>query len=109
MGALAAGVLSVAAFVFIGYLIFKGNLGEEGKKMGAALTGQYLGGAANLATIGVTGQVKLGIKFDAAPIRLAFDFSPVIGPAILYWKGDAACGFNTMGLCNLGISATYCF
>ena len=51
MGALAAGVLSVAAFVFIGYLIFKGNLGEEGKKMGAALTGQYLGGAANLAAI----------------------------------------------------------
>ena len=51
MGALVAGVLSVAAFVFIGYLIFKGNLGEEGKKMGAALTGQYLGGAANLAAI----------------------------------------------------------
>ena len=51
MGALAAGVLSVAAFVFIGYLIFKGNLGEEGKMMGAALTGQYLGGAANLAAI----------------------------------------------------------
>ena len=71
--------------------------------------GANVGGAANLATIGVTGQVKLGIKFDAAPIRLAFDFSPVIGPAILYWKGGAACGFNTMGLCNLGISATYCF
>ena len=51
MGALVAGVLSVAAFVFIGYLIFKGNLGEEGKMMGAALTGQYLGGAANLAAI----------------------------------------------------------
>ncbi len=46
-----AGALSVAVFVLVGYLMFKENLGEEGPIMGAALTGQYLGGAANLAAI----------------------------------------------------------
>jgi uncharacterized membrane protein len=51
LGALVLGVLSVMAFVFIGYIVFDGKLGEEGAKMGAALTGQYLGGAANLAAI----------------------------------------------------------
>ena len=45
------GAFSVVAFVLIGYLIFKNNLGQEGAKMGASLTGQYLGGAANLAAI----------------------------------------------------------
>ena len=51
VGSFIIGAASVAAFVFAGYLIFKDNLGEEGPKMGAALTGQYLGGAANLAAI----------------------------------------------------------
>ena len=51
LGAFIIGVLSVMAFVFIGYLIFQNNLGSEGAMMGAALTGQYLGGAANLAAI----------------------------------------------------------
>ena len=46
-----AGALSVAVFVLVGFLMFKENLGEEGPIMGAALTGQYLGGAANLAAI----------------------------------------------------------
>ena len=45
------GALSVVAFVAIGYVIFRKNLGDEGAIMGASLTGQYLGGAANLAAI----------------------------------------------------------
>ena len=45
------GALSVVAFVAIGYLIFNKDLGEEGAVMGASLTGQYLGGAANLAAV----------------------------------------------------------
>lgn len=49
--AFVAGAFSVVAFVLIGYVIFKENLGEEGGVMGAALTGQYLGGAANLGAI----------------------------------------------------------
>ena len=51
MGAFALGVLSVAAFVLAGYFVCQNQLGEEGAIMGAALTGQYLGGAANLAAI----------------------------------------------------------
>ncbi len=49
--ALLIGVFSVMAFVLAGYLIFKDKLGTEGAVMGASLTGQYLGGAANLAAI----------------------------------------------------------
>ncbi|MBR5813699.1 MAG: DUF819 family protein [Bacteroidaceae bacterium] len=49
--ALIAGVFSVLAFVLVGYLVFNNHLGEESKKISAALTGQYLGGAANLAAI----------------------------------------------------------
>ena len=51
LGAFVIGALSVVAFVLAGYIIFKDNLGEEGAVMGASLTGQYLGGAANLAAI----------------------------------------------------------
>ena len=45
------GALSVVAFVAIGYFVFNKDLGEEGAIMGASLTGQYLGGAANLAAV----------------------------------------------------------
>ena len=45
------GALSVVVFVAAGYIIFKEKLGDEGAIMGASLTGQYLGGAANLAAI----------------------------------------------------------
>ena len=51
MGAFALGVLSVVTFVLVGYFVFQNQLGDEGAIMGAALTGQYLGGAANLAAI----------------------------------------------------------
>lgn len=51
MGAFALGILSVVAFVLVGYFVFQNQLGNEGAIMGATLTGQYLGGAANLAAI----------------------------------------------------------
>lgn len=51
IGTFVIGALSVVVFVFIGYLAFRNNLGEDGAIMGAALTGQYLGGAANLGAI----------------------------------------------------------
>ena len=60
VGAFVIGTVSVAAFVIAGYYIFKDNLGEEGPKMGAALTGQNLGGAANLAAI----KQMLGLSAD---------------------------------------------
>lgn len=51
LGALVIGITSVMIFVMIGYIAFRNNLGEESTIMSAALTGQYLGGAANLAAI----------------------------------------------------------
>ena len=60
VGAFVIGAASVAAVVIAGYYIFRDNLGEEGPKMGAALTGQYLGGAANLAAI----KQMLGLSAD---------------------------------------------
>ena len=51
LGAFVIGAFSSVTFVFAGYLFFKDNLGQEGAVMGASLTGQYLGGAANLAAI----------------------------------------------------------
>ena len=71
--------------------------------------GVNLGGVAHVATVGVAGCAKLGIKFNAAPVRLSVDFTPVIGPRIGYGKGWSGADFNTWGLCNLGVSATYCF
>ena len=51
LGAFVIGAFSVVVFVLAGYLFFKDRLGPEGAVMGASLTGQYLGGAANLAAI----------------------------------------------------------
>ena len=49
--AFATGAFAIVAFVVIGYLIFKKRLGDEGNIMGASLTGQYLGGSANLGAL----------------------------------------------------------
>ena len=49
--ALFLGVFSVVAIVVVGYVMFTDELGAEAPMMGASLTGQYLGGAANLAAI----------------------------------------------------------
>lgn len=51
LGALVIGVISVVTFVIAGFLLFRGNMGEESTIISATLTGQYLGGAANLAAI----------------------------------------------------------
>ena len=45
------GILSVVVMVVVGYFIMGNGLGEEGPIMGAALTGQYTGGAGNLAAV----------------------------------------------------------
>ena len=51
VGAFIIGAISVVAFVAIGFVLFKERLGGEASIMGASLTGQYLGGAANLGAI----------------------------------------------------------
>lgn len=51
LGALAIGVISVLVAILIGYFACQKNLGQESAIIGAAMTGQYLGGAANLAAL----------------------------------------------------------
>jgi hypothetical protein len=73
--------------------------------------GAHIGGAAHVVTAGVVGDVKFGIKFNKVPIRLAVDYSPVIGIYGLYpakYFGHAV-GFNTSGFYNFALSATWCF
>lgn len=45
------GIFSVVVMVVVGNFIIGNGLGEEGPIMGAALTGQYTGGAGNLAAV----------------------------------------------------------
>lgn len=72
--------------------------------------GLTVGGRANFVNLGVAGSAKLGIEFNSAPIRLSLDFSPAIGPWIVYIPGGGAgAGFNAHGFANLGLSAVYCF
>ena len=80
--------------------------------------GINLGGRAHWAYGGVAGQVKFGLKFKKVPIRLAVDYSPVLGVCGWYYGknvdlGDSepirGAGFYTNGFANFGVSATYCF
>lgn len=72
--------------------------------------GLNVGGSAHIATLGVAGQVKFGMKFKKVPIRLALDFTPAFGPRIGYGNGEVyGADFYTNGICNLGASATFCF
>lgn len=82
---------------------------SAGKWFFDAGVGVNVGGVPHVATVGVAGCAKLGIKFDSAPVRLSVDFTPAIGPAIGYGKGWSGATFYTYGLCNLGVSAAYCF
>ena len=74
--------------------------------------GGNIGGFAHFAYGGVAGLAKLGIKFNKVPIRLAIDWTPVLG--VCGWYGDAGdtatgVGFYGLGLGNVGVSATWCF
>ena len=82
---------------------------SAGKWFFDAGVGVNVGGVPHVATVGVAGCAKLGIKFDSAPVRLAVDITPSIGPIIGYGKGWSGASFYYMGLCNVGISAAYCF
>ena len=42
-------------------------------------------------------------------IRLALDYTPVLGVELASYQGYSAAGFYGRGLANLALSATYCF
>ena len=71
--------------------------------------GINVGGAAHYAYLGVAGMARLGFKFYDAPVSLSVDYTPVIGPAIVYGGGHSHAGFRDIGFANLGITCTYNF
>ncbi len=71
--------------------------------------GVGVGGRANYCYVGAAGSVKLGIKFNKAPVKLALDWTPLFGAEIAYWKGFNASAFHKYGLANIGVSCVYCF
>ncbi len=86
---------------------------SAGKWFFDAGVGVNVGGAANVAYVGVAGMAKLGLKFNKVPLKLSLDFTPSFGPIIGYahYRGASAhwVGFYSYGICNLGVSAVYCF
>lgn len=86
---------------------------SAGKWFFDAGVGVNVGGAANVAYVGVAGMAKLGFKFNKIPLKLAFDFTPSFGPIIGYYHAQGEswthAGFFNYGICNLGVSAAYCF
>ena len=72
--------------------------------------GLSIGGRENIVNLGVAGCAKLGVKLNSLPLKLAVDFTPVIGPSIIYLKGyGAGAAFNEYNLANLGLSVVYNF
>ena len=69
--------------------------------------GANLGGTGHNMWVGVAGDVKFGIKFNKVPIRLAVDYTPVIGWNFNYH--GVKDNFHTPGFYNFALSATYCF
>lgn len=80
--------------------------------------GVSAGGREYFAYAGINGMARLGFKFFDAPVTIALDWSPTIGPAIAYGKymvGNEVIGrynnvvFNELGLANIGISCVFNF
>ncbi len=93
--------------------------------------GLNIGGGKGFVYGGVAGQAKFGIKFNKVPIRLALDYTPVLGVYGTYLTGDerkfvkewnkeakaagyptiktGSAGFYGLGWANFALSATYCF
>ena len=90
--------------------------------------GANVGGNGGCVYAGVAGGVKFGIKFNKVPIRLALDYTPVIGVHASYPSTTTSVetdengvetevkttvpgklGIHTPGFWNFALSATYCF
>ena len=69
MVAVLIGLVSVFAMSALGYWIFKGHLGEEGKAIAGMAVGVYTGGTPNLASI----KMMLGAREDTYVLLNTFD------------------------------------
>lgn len=82
------------------------SIGQWFFDAGAGLT---IGGREHFVNLGVAGCAKLGLKFNKVPLRLAIDWTPALGPEILYSNDWSYSEFNNYGLANLGASVVFCF
>ncbi|MCF0165977.1 MAG: hypothetical protein HUJ89_02200 [Bacteroidales bacterium] len=71
--------------------------------------GVEAGGRENIATAGGILEGRFGYEFPSIPLTIAADWSPMLGAMIFYGGGESRGRFNTMGLCNFGLSAFYRF
>lgn len=70
--------------------------------------------------VGVAGQVKFGFQLKSIPLKVAIDWTPIVGPEICYggpskgyhWvfpNNYKRATFSGYTLANFGVSAVYCF
>ena len=71
--------------------------------------GVNVGGREHYAYVGAAGMARMGFKFHNVPVSLSIDYTPVIGPAIVYAKGWSAAEFRGRGFANVGLTCTYNF
>ena len=67
------------------------------------------GGREHLAYYGVLGGAKFGIKLNSVPLKIAVDWTPMIGGMTAYGGGYSYSEFHKYGLANLAVSCVYCF
>jgi uncharacterized membrane protein len=67
--ALAGGLVGVIVAVVSGYLLFRGQLGPEGARIGGMITGVYTGGTPNLAAL----QMMLDVKHETYILMNSYD------------------------------------
>lgn len=71
--------------------------------------GVKVGGKKNFAYVGIAGMARLGFNFPDVPITLAVDWTPSLGPSIIYGSGFRDASFNSLALADFGITCTYNF
>jgi uncharacterized membrane protein len=67
--ALAGGLVGVIVAVVSGYLLFRGQLGPEGARIGGMITGVYTGGTPNLAAL----QMMLDVRHETYILMNSYD------------------------------------
>lgn len=82
---------------------------RAGKWFFDAGVGVNVGGVANYAYVGIAGLARLGFKFNNVPISLSVDYTPVVGPGILYADGESYAFYRDLGFANFGVSCVFHF
>lgn len=95
------------------------NWTDQGRCFFDLGAGGVIGGSANYLVFGAQGLARLGYQFEDSPVSLSFDWSPSIGPEIVYLSRASLPGnavprgsisrFNARGLANFGVSCIYRF